>query len=845
MFFIGGACGGGKGSPLSTPVYTPWGAKKIGDLKNGDVISAPDGSPQKVIGIKDKQKQDVFTVFFDDGSRLETDSDHLWLVHKTRAHKSKSTGNFNLSGFPNSLLMNTVEIKNFLNEKNNAEEDKFIKKQHLIIPLCDPIGFNSKYNHKIPPYILGALLGDGCMSQKNGMITFTNIDAEIIERFELEGYSLDKVQSTKYGYNLKKKTKIKEDLDELSLLGTKSDTKFIPESYKYSSIQKRYDLVQGLMDTDGYVCSRGHMSYTSVSKKLAEDFQWVVRSLGCKAKIVKKKSGYKDSDGNYIKCKDSYTIYFKPSNSPQRFVNLSRKKERCKEFNNGVSVVGRRIVSVEKTSYEKTRCISVSHPSRLYVTNDFIVTHNSEILTALPGRYLDCPLFTGTMVRSTVSQLMKPGNLWTKANNMYKRLPENYRPRFFKGDRKVARFPHGPEIEYTYMKSDGDEENFQGAEYTFIGLDEALQMQFWQIVYLFSRLRSPSKYTSRLIMSGNPSPDHEIADMISWYLDDEGYPHPEKEGLIRYFITQGGDFVWSNNKEDLIENYKTEYYTPQPLSFSFLSSTIYDNPICMQQNPQYVSFLEGLPPVEKARLLYGNWFARPEGANYFKRENLQKINTAPLDCTWVRAWDKASAIPTDVEKFPDRSACIKMGKNQNGEYFIAMFPHPDNRDDWETERYGSFRAKPGKRDNIIRKQAEYDGDDVNIILPIDPGAAGQSEFQESAKKLAQHGFIVKKDPSVSNKSKLTKFSPFAAAVENGLVYIIESSFPNKQTLEAFYKELEAFDGERSTRKRKDDWVDAVSTAYNYLSKSIVIPKFTLPNSGINNNIRKLKSQVTA
>jgi len=487
----------------------------------------------------------------------------------------------------------------------------------------------------------------------------------------------------------------------------------------------------------------------------------------------------------------------------------------------------------------------VSHNANVLFIGGACGGGKSEVLTALPLRYIDCPKFTGAMIRQTVSQLMKPGNLWTKANNMYSELPKDVRPRFFKGDRKVARFPHGPEIEYTYLNHDGDENNFQGAEYTFLGADEVLQLNFNHILYLFSRLRSPSKYESRMVMSGNPDPDHEIADMISWYLDDEGYPHPEKEGVTRYFIVQGGDFVWADNKEDLIENYKTPFYTPSPLSFSAIFSTIYSNPICMQQNPAYVSWLEGLPDVEKARLLHGNWFARPEGANYFKRENLQKINTAPLDCTWVRAWDKASAIPTDVEKFPDRSACIKMGKNQNGEYFIAMFPHPDNRDDWETERYGSFRAKPGKRDNIIRKQAEYDGDDVNIILPIDPGAAGQSEFQESAKKLAQHGFIVKKDPSVSNKSKLTKFSPFAAAVENGLVYIIESSFPNKQTLEAFYKELEAFDGERSTRKRKDDWVDAVSTAYNYLSKSIVIPKFTLPNSGINNNIRKLKSQVTA
>ena len=119
-----------------------------------------------------------------------------------------------------------------------------------------------------------------------------------------------------------------------------------------------------------------------------------------------------------------------------------------------------------------------------------------------------------------------------------------------------------------------------------------------------------------------------------------------------------------------------------------------------------------------------------------------------------------------------------------------------------------------------------------------------SEFQDSAKRLAQHGIIVKKDPSVSNLSKLTKFTPVSAAIENGIVSIVESSFP-KRTLEYFYKELEMFDGSRSKRQRKDESVDILATAYNYLSKSIVIPKFTLPTSGINSNIRQLKRQVTA
>lgn len=441
----------------------------------------------------------------------------------------------------------------------------------------------------------------------------------------------------------------------------------------------------------------------------------------------------------------------------------------------------------------------------------------------IPLRYIDCPNYRATFLRRTTPQLMKSGNLWDKGKMIYGSLPKEYRPKFLKGDKKVAIFPHGPEIEYSHMQLVSDKENFQGAELTGCMVDEALQFEWEQISYMFSRLRSNSKYPSRMVMSGNPSPDHEIADMVEWYLDDEGFPHPEREGIIRYFLLINDDFIWSDNKEELINEYKTKYYTPKPLAFSALFSTIYDNPICMEQNPGYVSFLEGLPHVERSRLLLGNWKVRPEGANYFKRESLNKADGIPLEAVCCRSWDKASAIPTDIEKFPDYTACIKMYKTRDGDFYITGEFHHDNHDDFDKELYGKFRAKPGRRDNIILKQALYDGSDCTVILPQDPGSAGSAEYIESAKKLSHQGIIVKKDPVAPTKSKLQKFSPFAAACENGFVYIVENTFTNRHTLEAFYNELEAFTGERSSRKRKDDIPDVVATSYNYLSQEKIIP----------------------
>lgn len=210
-----------------------------------------------------------------------------------------------------------------------------------------------------------------------------------------------------------------------------------------------------------------------------------------------------------------------------------------------------------------------------------------------------------------------------------------------------------------------------------------------------------------------------------------------------------------------------------------------------------------------------NWDAVPIGSNYFKREWCQELAELPnIKLSSVRAWDKAATKPSDKEPHPDYTACTQMWKGDDGCFYITGNHHPENYDE-ESGTSGRFREQPGTRDELILKQAFMDGRDCEIILPQDPGAAGKVEFQISSKKLMMEGFIVRKDPMPTQKSKLKKFEPFSAACENGMVYIIKSTF-DKPTLDAFYKELEAFDGTRSSRQRHDDWADCTASAFNYL-----------------------------
>lgn len=163
-----------------------------------------------------------------------------------------------------------------------------------------------------------------------------------------------------------------------------------------------------------------------------------------------------------------------------------------------------------------------------------------------------------------------------------------------------------------------------------------------------SRMRSKSKYSSRMVISCNPDADHEIAGFIDWWLDEDGYPDPDKCGVVRYFIRVDGDFIWADDPQELIDKYwvgpeqdPDRIRVPKPVSATFIGSTIFDNPVVLKDNPEYLSFLEGLPELEKAQLLYGNWKAKPEGSKSFTRSMIKYVDALPPDVVSVRAWDKA------------------------------------------------------------------------------------------------------------------------------------------------------------------------------------------------------------
>ena len=207
------------------------------------------------------------------------------------------------------------------------------KGTHLIIPLTAPVEFTiGNKPRKIKPYILGAIIGDGCITDSvinNGYVQMTTMDDEIVRRFKDAGYDMShhcqRPNNRSINYFIKDKNLIN-NLIELGIAGNRSQTHVIPQRYLYSPIKERIELMQGLIDTDGYVDDRGHLSYTSTSKQLAEDVAFIVRSLGGIATITKNPAGYKHPDtGEFIQCSDTYDVQIRTKMNPD-LCGLTRKK---------------------------------------------------------------------------------------------------------------------------------------------------------------------------------------------------------------------------------------------------------------------------------------------------------------------------------------------------------------------------------------------------------------------------------------------------------------------------------------------------------------------------------------
>lgn len=600
VILYGGQAGGGKAQSLHSKVLTPFGFKAIGSLKLGDNISATDGSVQKVIGIYPQGLKDVYRIEMDDGGVTHACADHIWTGWLTDSYRKIK--NVRTTGCSAMMNFTTEQMLKFVRDGADVNRRR---KQNVMLPVTAPVAFNvagslmgvgNFVKRVIDPYLLGLILGDGHISKDGKNVSISSADNEIIDYLKLN-YNVTVQKSPKsicctVSFRGNDRVKLLADLKQLSLGGKGAKNKFIPKIYLHGSLDERFSLLQGLMDTDGSAEPYRGCYYSTISEKLRDDVIYLVRSLGGIASFTDRHPKYTHL-GEKRTGQLAYTIRIKIPN-PLDCFKLSRKKLIAETINH--QSMGRKIKSITLHSNEECVCIRVSNPNSLYITDDFIVTHNSALGVGLAFNDHRRSLLLRRKY-ADLNGLIDQALVYNKGRNGFSSAPQ---PKLITDDGRLINFGACQHL--------GDEEAFQGQARDYYYFDELTQFMEQQFRYVigWNRVGPGVDVNQRCrVMGGSNPPTSSDGDWVIGYWRpwlDPTYHKPAKSGELRWCVTDpDGKDMWVDGPELVEFNGKPV----KPKSRTFISATLSDNPYLI--NTDYASTLDSLPEPMRSAMRDGNF----------------------------------------------------------------------------------------------------------------------------------------------------------------------------------------------------------------------------------------------
>lgn len=359
MLQVRAVAGSGKEQPLDTIVQTPAGPRQFGSLRVGDYVIGGNGRPTAVLAIYPQGVKPAYRVTFRDGTSTRCGLEHLWSVKNYKKYETRSLKDILRMGF-----------------KKSCGQLKFQ------IPLTDPVEYFENPPLEIPAYTLGILIGDGYLAASTPCVSVAGRDADIVENIQNENTG-GRVRGKRTGQNcvqyslsdggqmgVAKSNRLRQRLDNLALC-VKSSEKRIPKTYLLGSVEDRWALLQGLMDAGGST-SRGRTSFSSTSRGLVKDVCSLVHSLGGTAIVGA--GGARPNE---------FHVNIKVFENPFR---TAFKRGRWAPYKKNPP--SRYIANIEYVGDVEQMCISVAAPDGLYLTDDFIVTHNTSTLVMMANRVI-------------------------------------------------------------------------------------------------------------------------------------------------------------------------------------------------------------------------------------------------------------------------------------------------------------------------------------------------------------------------------------------------------------------------------------------------------------------------
>lgn len=277
-----------------------------------------------------------------------------------------------------------------------------------------------------------------------------------------------------------------------------------------------------------------------------------------------------------------------------------------------------------------------------------------------PTRHIANAEFGAVIFRRESPQITNEGGLWDTSQKIYPllRAQSIMQPLQW-------RFQSGATVTMTHLQHEKDIFNWQGSQIPLAMFDELTHFTRKQFFYMLSRNRSTCGVRPYIRATCNPDPDSWVAELIAWWIGDDGFPIPERSGVLRWFVNINDSLRWADTAEELIGLYGPE---SRPKSLTFIASSVYDNKILLSEDPDYLANLQAQSMEEQMRLLHGNWKYRSEGG-LVKREHILHLRDGqePPDMVRVVVSVDPSVTATDASS---ECGITVVGKGVDGRGYV-------------------------------------------------------------------------------------------------------------------------------------------------------------------------------
>lgn len=638
IIVFGGNRGGGKANSYTTPVATPSGFQKMGNLQVGDLICTPYDGVQKVSKIFEQGEQTIYVLHFDDGTLLHCMDNHRFWA------RFEPGEDFHEVGARDIFDRYVIDAKFPVSLRKNVHN-------YVEIPLCGEVEMNEKRTEAdlpVHPFMLGYISGTGSWN-------FDKKGVKIIKDFNIKKKALS------VGYRIRRS---KVD-GEFYLRGISDENRrkittvryeqlaWVPSEYKTASISARWEYLKGIMYKGGRSIKK-HPTLCLPNKRLIEDVAEIARSLGIWAKVTQE---VEDPERiNWWKivfvAPDDGDLWAKACYQNQAHVHGTKPKNP-----NSKDVLTKKLLCVSKSKHkQQCRCITVTGRDHLYMTDAYTINHNTVTMLMEPMYDLSNKHFNAIIFRKNKDDFE---NIINESRRWFDKLGKYNKSK----DDMTWNFKTGAKLGFWYydMPMSDFDVKFRGQQFAYIGIDELPQMSFEMFKFLMTSNRNTYGVHSRILGTCNPDPLSWLRKFIDWWIGKEdtvysdgkkhpelkGFAIPERNGAIRYCYMPDDsveNIVWGNTPQEVYEQCremiddawnpdwaqygytKTSFFVK---SVTFIKAALNDNKALIKNDPGYIASLLNQPPEVRAREFDGNWDIIKMSDDLIQSHHLDKIFQNP------------------------------------------------------------------------------------------------------------------------------------------------------------------------------------------------------------------------